>query len=46
MWASRSRHIEAFECAGAIFARMFVPSLRLVPSASKVMLPVSSHKVA
>lgn len=43
MCASRWRHIDDGECAGAIFARTRAPSLRLRPSVMKVRLPVSSH---
>lgn len=40
---SRSRHSEPFECPFAIFARTGEPSLRLMPSARRVALPVSRH---
>lgn len=46
MCASRSMHIDALVCAAAIFARTFDPSFKLTPSASKVILPVSSHGTA
>lgn len=46
MCASRSIHMDALECAGTIFASTPVPSFKLVPSASMVMLPVSSHGTA
>lgn len=46
MWASRSSSIDAFECAGTILASTLVPSCKLVPSARRVMLPVSSHGTA
>lgn len=46
IWASRCIHMEAFPCAGAILAKTLEPSLRLVPSARRVMLPVSSHGTA
>ena len=46
MCASRSIHIDAFVCAAAIFASTLEPSLRLMPSARSVMLPVSSQGTA
>ena len=46
MWASRSSSIDALEWAGTILARTLVPSCKFVPSARRVMLPVSSHGTA